>query len=147
MKLFGLVEKGRLLFDDRTFLAIVLREFEGRRVTVEIDKEKKLRTLKQNARYWSLLFPMAKHHLNSKREIAKELPLNKEQVHAVLVSAFVGQEMTELGPVYVSTKTLSVQQFTILTDRVEKWLNDLDYDTSEGAARDWATAEAEENVA
>lgn len=122
MKLSGEVKEGRLILPPVAW-AIAAREFEGRRVTVEIDKEKSIRSVRANARYWTILVPLASHHLGKTRDIQ----LSKDQTHWILASAFVGIETTDLGAVPKETHTLSTEEFYNFTEEVSAWLTGLGY--------------------
>lgn len=117
MKLSGEVKGGRLVIAPVPW-AIAMNEFANRRVVVEIEAEKSLRTVRANARYWTVLVPLASHHLSKKRDIQ----LSKDQTHWILASAFVGIVATDLGAVPKETHTLSVQEFYNFTEEVSAWL-------------------------
>ena len=131
MKITGKASGGKFVPDSPAALPIAWREYDGRRVTVEIEPERIRRSVKANARYWSCLVYLARHYLNLKRPGLP--PLNKDQVHAVLVTAFVGQEETELGPVPMATRTLDTKQFHAFSEKVEAWLNENDYTIPDGS--------------
>lgn len=122
MKLSGEVKGGRLVIAPVPW-AIAMNEFANRRVVVEIEAEKSLRTVRANARYWAVLVPLACHELSKDRAI----PLSKDQTHIVLASAFVGVIATELAVVPKDTHTLSVQEFYNFTEEVSAWLANKGY--------------------
>lgn len=101
-------------------LAIALRAFEGQAVTVDIEKQRSARSDSQNRFYWGVLVPLAEHILSQSRD----LPLSKDQVHYVLVSAFAGCDETPLGPVPVRTSKMDTSQFATYCERVQAWLAD-----------------------
>lgn len=121
MKFPGEVKKGKLLIDAAA-LAIALREFEGRRVVVEIEREKSIRSVRANARYWTILIPLAGDLLQKKQ--GRVLPYSKEQVHWIIKSAFLGCEDNPLGgpPVPLDSHTLSTEEFYNFTEEVSAWL-------------------------
>lgn len=120
MKLTATIAQNGFQWDDRYALAICLREYMGKAVTVDVEPLRKTRTLKQNARHWAHIVPMAQHELNRMRPGL--LPLNRDQVHALLVTAFLGSEETELGPVPMRTRDLTTEQFAHMDDQAERWL-------------------------
>ena len=128
MKLAGEVKAGKLVISPASW-AIAMREYEGKRVTVEIEREKPIRTLKQNARYWSLIVPLAGDYLSKTRDV----PLSNEQVHYVLKSAFLGCEETELGLIPMDSRTLTTAQFALYCEKVTVWLSEHGYYLPEGA--------------
>lgn len=130
MRLEATITKGRLVCDPVVW-SIAMREFEGRVVAVEIEQKRALRSRKQNARYWTVLVPLARHALNLKRG-DDLLPLNKDQVHYLLVTAFAGSEETELGLVPVRTRTMTTEQFLHLTEQTALWLREQGYPVPEG---------------
>lgn len=125
MKLTGRVVAGKFTPDLPAAWPIAMREFDGKRVTLEIEAEKSRRSTQANARYWAVLVPLAAHCLNLKRPGL--LPLNKDQVHALLVTAFVGSEETELGTVPVHTRTMDTKAFHRFTEQVELYLSEQGY--------------------
>lgn len=135
MKLSGTVKDGRLVTDEPAAWPIAMREYEGKRVVVQIEPKRSLRSLRANARWWGLLVPLAGHFLS----LTRDVPLSKEQVHYVLVSAFAGCDVTDLGPVPVPTRTMDSLQFSILCEKVQAWLADNGY-----ALPDSMSAEIEE---
>lgn len=130
MKLTGKVSGGKFTPDLPAAWPIAMRQYEGKDVTVEIEARKSTRSVKQNARYWTCIVPLAQHYLNLKREGLP--PLNRDQVHWVLATAFVGQEETELGPVPMRTRSLDTAQFCAFSDQVERWLGTVGYCIPDG---------------
>lgn len=113
----GEVKAGKLICSPAAW-AIALREYEGRRVVVDIEPERALRSLKANARYWAVLVPLAGDFLSKTRDV----PLSKMQIHFVLVSAFAGCEETPLGLAPVETHTMDSKVFSTFCERVQAWL-------------------------
>jgi hypothetical protein len=130
MKLEGTITDGRLVCD-QVIWAIAMREFNGHAVVIEIDRKRARRSNRANARYWTVLVPLARHALNLKRG-SELLPLNKDQVHYLLVTAFAGSEETELGAVAVHTSTMDTKQFHHFTEQVALWLREQGYAVPEG---------------
>lgn len=130
MKFSGEVKGARLLIDPAA-LAIALREFDGKRITLTIEPEKSLRTVRANSRYWSILVPLAGDYLQKTRN--RELPYSKEQVHYVLKSAFLGVDETPLGMVPKDSHNLSVGEFYEFTEQVTAWLTQAGYPVPDSA--------------
>jgi hypothetical protein len=128
VKLAGEVKAGKLITDPAAW-AIAMREYDGKRVTVEIEPEKSIRSLRQNARYWSLIIPLASDYLSKTRD----MPLSKEQTHYVLKSAFLGCEETELGLAPMDSRTLSTAQFAQYCEKITVWLSGHGYYLPESA--------------
>lgn len=101
-----------------------MREFNGKRVVIEIDREKSLRSLKANNYYFGVLVVLAGHHLNKNRKEQGLTPLSKDQVHWVLKSAFLGCEETPLGPVPVASHDKDSQTFHYFMEKVRLWLEE-----------------------
>ena len=118
MKLLGTITKGRFVPDYATDWSIAVQQFEGKRVAVEIDARRDVRTDRANRRYWGGIVPLAIELLSKTRDV----PLSKEQVHYVLVSAFAGCDETPLGLVPVRTSSMDTAQFSIYCEKVEAWL-------------------------
>jgi len=126
MKLSGVVKEGRLVIPPVSW-AIAMREYEGRRVVVDIDAERSVRSVRQNNRYWGVLVPLAGDFLGKTRDV----PLSKEQIHFVLTSAFLGCDETPLGMVPMSTRTLDTKQFAGYCEKVALWLMENGYHVPE----------------
>jgi hypothetical protein len=127
VKLSGEVRKGQLVIPPAS-LAIALREYDGQRVTVEIEREKSIRSLRANARYWSVLIPLAQDFLSKTRDV----PLSKDQCHYVLVAAFAGCDETPLGLVPVRTSSMTTAQFATYCETVQVWLAENGYYVPDG---------------
>lgn len=123
MTITGAVKNGRFVPDNPPAWVIAMREYDGGRVTVVIEPERRLRSLRANARYWGVLVPLAMHLLSRTRDV----PLSKEQVHYVLVSAFAGCDETPLGLVPVPTRTMPSDKFSIFCEKVQAWLAENGY--------------------
>lgn len=92
----------------------LVKALRGQRVTVTLEKEHATRTNRQNSRYWVQCTAVA-----DLLSVGRAVPLNKEQAHVILATAFLGQEETPLGPVPMSTRTLTVEQFNLYMDRID----------------------------
>lgn len=130
MKLTGKVAGGKFTPDLPAAWPIAMREYEGKDVTVEIAPKHAHRSLNANSRYWKVDVFLAMHYLNLKRPGL--LPLNKDQIHALLVTAFAGSEETELGLAPVATRTMDKKQFHAFTEQVELFLREKGYPIPEG---------------
>lgn len=117
-------ESGVLRFDDSVGWRGRMGQLRGKRVVVTVEQEQPRRSTRANARYWTVLVPLAGHLLSRGRIV----PLSEKQTHYVLASAFVGTEESPLGvPVPCETHTLTKEQFHIFTTRVEAWLGENGY--------------------
>jgi len=128
MKFNGEVRGGKLLIDPAS-LAIACREYEGKRVTLEIEPEKSIRSLRQNSRYWGIIVPLASDFLSKTRDV----PLSKDQTHYVLKSAFLGCEETPLGLVPMDSRSLTTSQFHAFCEAITLWLGENGYSVPESA--------------
>lgn len=130
MKLEATVKNGRLVCDPAIW-AIAMREYADRTVIVEIDRKRELRSIRANKRHWTIIVPLARHHLNLKR--GNELPpLSKEQVHYVLVMAFGAAEETELGPAPIRSSLMTKAQFHEMDEKAALWLRENKYPVPDG---------------
>jgi len=111
----GTVKDGRVYPDDSGALRANLQGWEGKRVSVEVEREYKRRTTQQNRRYWSVIVPCVAELLTKTRD----LPISSDQAHYLLKAAFLGQVETDLGPVPKSTRNLSTAEFAEYCDRIE----------------------------
>lgn len=122
----GQVRKGAFVPDDPVLWSIALREHDGAAVELTLAPKRERRSTRANARYWSILIALAKHHLNTLR--GNEVPpLSSMQVHEVLAGAFIGHEETPLGLVRCETKNLTQKQFYEYAERVALWLRENGY--------------------
>lgn len=131
MKLSGEVKAGKLICRPAEW-AIAMRQYEGHRVIVDIEPERQLRSLRANARYWSLLVPLAGDFLSKTRDV----PLSKEQVHFVLASSFLGCDETPLGLAPMPTRRLDTKQFAGYCERITAWLGDNGYAVPDSSSVD-----------
>ena len=119
----------------------MLREFDGKAVVVDIEQKREARSLRANARHWALIVPLAQHALDLKRG-RDAIPLSREQVHYVLVTAFGASEETDLGPVPVRSSLMDTQQFHAMDEKAARWLMDLGYSIPEGPGAEAMVEEA-----
>lgn len=143
MKFTGRVQNGRLIPDNPASYPIALRECEGKPVTVEVEVRRERRSVKANAYHWGIIVPLAQHALNLKRG-PEMIPLSKDQVHYVLVTAFGASEETELGPVPVRSSLMDSKQFSALDEKAARWLMDQGYGIPDGPGAAVQVAEAME---
>lgn len=124
MEFSGSVKGGKVELDDKLGWSAALASLNGKRVKVSVERLESRRSTDANRRYWGVLVPLARHFLNMDRVV----PLNKDQTHYVLATAFVGSEVTALGvSVPMETHTLSTGQFYEFTTKVEAWLAEHGY--------------------
>lgn len=118
-KFRGLVgADGNLRLDDASAWAVTLTGHRDKRVQVTLEAERKTRSTPQLRRYFGCVVPVVMGVLNAKRD-PQLLPLSKEQIHYLILGAFVGFEETPLGLVPIRSRTLTPAQFAELSDRVE----------------------------
>ena len=136
VKLRGEVRKGQLVIEP-VGLAIACRDLDGRRVTVEIEAEKAIRTIRANKRYWKVLIPLGIDYFSKTRDV----PLSKYQVHFIFASAFLGVIQTELGVlVPMETHTLDTHEFYDFTENVTAFLTQKGYTIPEYGPREMSAA-------
>jgi hypothetical protein len=107
-------EKGVLRADDQ-WLYVALMASLPARVRVTVERERQIRSLKANARYWSCIVPMVAAVLS----VSRDVPLSNDQAHHVLKAAFIGTEDTPLGPVPKSSAGLDTAAFSAYCERIE----------------------------
>lgn len=123
MKLTAQVRDGKLIPDSPVAFTIMLQEFAGKAVVLDVDEPKKIRTVRQNARHYAVLIPLLGHYLNKDRE----LPLSKEQVHDVAVGAFLGHVETELGLTRKRTRDITTKEFAHMDEQIALFLMEKGY--------------------
>lgn len=113
MKFSGEVKGGRLLIDSAA-LAIAVRQYEGRRVVLDISPEKRARTNSQNAYYWACVVPVIAHLLTEKvQEITPGAEaVTNDEAHDALKRRFLGREVIAGLDVVRSTTSLSTGGFS-----------------------------------
>lgn len=115
MKLTGQCSKGRVAWDIPEGWPIAMREFDGKRVVVDIDVQKNSRTDKQNRRYFGMIVPLWMECMHQTRGLV----MSKDQVHDMLCRAFIGTLDTPYGPVRKESKVLSTAEFVHFCDQCE----------------------------
>jgi hypothetical protein len=111
--------EGQLRFDNAMAWRGYMVRLAGRRVVVAVEAEHARRTPQHNARYWTVLVPLAREFLSRTRDI----PLSKDQTHWILASAFAGTEMSALGvPIPKRTRDMTTEEFHVFCTEVEVWL-------------------------
>ncbi|HEX6038885.1 hypothetical protein [Longimicrobium sp.] len=106
---------GKLRPLNRAGWDVVLNGWAGKRVTVQIEPERRTRTNPQLRRYFGCIVPVVRELLSQGRVV----PLSKLQVHRLLCGAFLGHESTPIGDVPIESKTLDPGQFAAFCDQVE----------------------------
>lgn len=128
MKLSGEVRKGRLVMDS-VALAIAVQRFEGKRVTVEIEPERVVRSLRQNAYYHACVTPVIAHILTE--EVRKTTPdaepVSNEEAHEALKRRFLGREVIAGLDVVRSTTKLSTGGMTDYIERCRQFAAEAGY--------------------
>lgn len=118
MKLSGEVKGGRLVIAPVPW-AIAMNEFANRRVVVEIEAEKTIRSNRQNAYYHACVVPIIAHILTV--EIRKTVPdaeaVTNKEAHEALKKDVLGKTLACGLEVVRSTRTLSTGGFTELIER------------------------------
>lgn len=115
MKLSGLCSKGRIAWDIPEAWPIAMREYDGKRVVVAIERETHARTEKQNRRYFGGIVTLWIECMRQTRG----LQMSKDQVHDMLCRAFIGTIDTPFGPVRKESKVLTTAEFAHFCDQCE----------------------------
>lgn len=132
-------ESGKLRFDDPIGWSGRMAQMRGKRVLLTVETDQPRRSTEANARYWSVIVPLARHRLSRDRV----LPLSKEETHYVLASAFAGTEESALGvPIPVKTRKFTKEQFHTYCMAIEAWLGQEGYPVPQPGERVEALLEA-----
>jgi hypothetical protein len=113
----GCVKEGQFKPDTVTKYRGILARFEGRRVTVTVEAERKHRSLPANARYWGLIVAT----------MSEWSGFEKDECHELLKAMFLPRrevnlptgEAATLAP---STADMLSDDFYEYTSRCERWL-------------------------
>ena len=111
----GSVKGGRVVFDQPQRWIGVTARFEGRRVEVTLQAERKERSLAQNRYYWSVVVPIFGEWTGE----------SKDEAHETLKTIHLQQDFVlptgELVRKAGSTKRLSTVDFQAYVERVCVW--------------------------
>jgi hypothetical protein len=112
MRFYGVIKDRTLTYRDKARLVQFLRGLKDQqKVTIDITREKKLRTLPQNNRYWGFIVP----------EVVNDTGEDKELVHEFFKSKFLKLKYKKVFGKkvgYRTTTTLTTDEFNEFTERV-----------------------------
>ena len=111
-------QEGRLVIAEPLVWKAALARHRGQVVYVLLESLKVNRSTAQNRRYWSLLVPLVAEVLT----LGGSFHLSSDQAHEVLKMAFLGHVETPLGNAPKSSKTLTVEEFSVYCTKIEHWL-------------------------
>jgi hypothetical protein len=142
VKLRGEVRKGQLVIEPAG-LAIACRHFgEGKRVSIEVEPEKNLRTLSQNAYYHAVVVPVIAHILTER--LRKEDPdcadISHDEAHDALKRHILGKVIAGGIEVVRSTTRLSTIGFSDFVERARQIAAEEGYYIPEPGSRDEVSA-------
>lgn len=112
------VKDGKLQSNVSKSIALELKQFEGKRVEINIQKLKSSRSTQQNRLWWMYV-----------GIIAKEIGYTKDELHEILKFKFLKKEKVDekTGEVFEyvgSTAKLSKTEFAELVDGLIQWASD-----------------------
>ncbi len=117
MKAFGIIKKGKIVFDDKTKFAHDVQKFnDDVKVVIEVREAKDVRTNQQNRLWWKWM-----------DTIGTTIGYSSSEVHDILKYKFLMKEELIEGHLHQSLKsttTLSKKEFKKLADDVYFWAND-----------------------
>lgn len=108
-------EQGLLCIHERDRWDSLVRAHKGKLIVLSLELSRNKRSSQANRRYFGVVVPVCAQILSRGRA----LPLSKEQTHWLLKSAFLGSEETPLGLVPKDSHTLSTEEFSEYTERIE----------------------------
>lgn len=120
------VQNGRIS-RNRDALAIAVGQFEGKEITITIQRKKKERSSQQNRYYWGVIIELIHHAI---REAWGE-PLSKDEIHDMMRTKYCHIEAVkgETGEIMVipkSTTSLSTHEaeeyFELCRNWAAEWL-------------------------
>lgn len=106
--------QGKLTLHERGAFDAACRDLAGQRVVLTLERWTRRRSSQQNRWYWGVIVVLCGRVLSRTRDV----PLSKDQVHYVLASAFLGCDVTPLGPVPSETKKLTTAQFSTYCETI-----------------------------
>lgn len=114
------VEGGRLARNRRT-LSNALREYEGKEITITIQRKKKTRSNQQNAYYWGAVLPIVKRAMRDAGHT-----LTQEDCHLMLRAKFLTKALPlgddgEFIDHIRSTTELSTVDFLEYIEDIRMW--------------------------
>ncbi len=109
----GTVEQGKLDIDFSANYERYLVTLEGQRVTIEVKKFKKKRSIEQNSYYWAVLIDI----------LSKEFGYESEEIHLMLREKFL-RIHDNIHPDFViarSTTKLTTVEFVEYIEKIQRW--------------------------
>ena len=109
----GTIEQSKLDIDFSANFDRWLSTLEGQRVSIEVKKFKKKRSIEQNAYYWSVLIDI----------LSKEFGYEAEEIHMVLRGKFLRIHDPK-HPDFViakSTTKLTTVEFVEYIEKIQRW--------------------------
>jgi hypothetical protein len=111
-KFAGIVKDNKLYFTDQNYFNERIKEFEGQTVLVTIVSRKDLRTLRQNALYWSWLTILSNH-----------IGYDKDELHEILKKEYFGAESFTI-PIFGQEVSMErVTTTTKTTKQMSEYMN------------------------
>lgn len=110
----GEVKGGHFYPYDKEEMREVMAKFEGKKVTVEVKKYRKDRSLPQLKYYWSVII----------RILSEDLGYEENETHELLKSLFLRRVVELRGKKYViirSTSSLSTDEFAEYIEKIKRW--------------------------
>lgn len=118
---FGTVENGKLIADDTELLKKAFRCHEGKRVTVEVKRFRKNRTVDQNAYYWGVVVKMVMDEMGYDEEDKATIhELLKYENHYEMRIVGKGADRKEIRAP-MSTANISTVAFEEYEERCRRW--------------------------
>ncbi len=110
---YGAVKDGRIVLDTETMKTRFqdrLRNLEGKKIQLSVNRYTKRRSLNQNNYYWGAIIPM----------IAEQVGMLDEEVHEALRLMFLKDNTKRLGTIK-STSELSKGEFAEYLIDIQNW--------------------------
>jgi len=121
LKFAAKVVDGTLKVSRRSEFVEALNGFEGKEITITVEKKKKERSLQQNAYYWGVVIPLTQTGL-----IETGNKFSKEETHELLKYKFLQQEKVneETGEIFKylgGSSELTTTQFMEYILDIQQW--------------------------
>jgi len=124
------VKEGHIEFENKALFNACIKRLEGKKIIINVQKYKTIRSLKQNAYYWSVVIPI----------MSEQWKCDEEQAHEALKEEFNPDTNKECPfKIGKTTTLLSTTEFNIYLERIAIYASEqgILIPTPEDAEAEW----------